>query len=125
MKNFKKDYLLIGHENSFLKRDCPITSQEREHMSRILYDSTVNFIMYAMICTRPDVTYSLEVVSIYQSDSGKNHWKVVKTILKYLRNTKDSSLFMENPTLNLRSLQTSIFSQIMTIARVCWITFIS
>ena len=58
-------------------------------MSRIPYASTVGFIICAMICIRPDVAYLLGIVSRYQSDPGKNHWKVVKTILKYLRNTKD------------------------------------
>ena len=58
-------------------------------MSRISYASIVGSIMYAMLCTRPDVAYSLGVVSRYQSDPGEAHWKVVKSILKYLRNTKD------------------------------------
>ena len=48
--------------------------------------------MYAMTCMQPDVAYSLGVVSKYQSDLGENHWKVVKIILKYLKNTKDQWL---------------------------------
>ena len=88
MKNSKKGYLPIGHGISLSKRDCPTTPQERERMGRIPYSSTVRSIMYAMTCTRPDVAYSLGVVSRYQSDPGENHWKVVKAILKYLRNTK-------------------------------------
>ena len=90
MENFKKGYLSICHGISLSKRDCPTTPQEREHMSRISYASTVGSIMYTiMTCTRPDVAYSLGVVSRYQFDPGENHWKVVKTILKYLKNTKD------------------------------------
>ena len=73
MKNFKKDYLSIGQKISLLKGDCPITLQEREHMSRVLYTSVVGSIMYAMICTRSDMAYSLGVVSRYQSDPGENH----------------------------------------------------
>ena len=53
-------------------------------MSRILYTLVVGSIMYAMTCTSPDVAYSLGAVSRYQSDPGESHWKVVKTILKYL-----------------------------------------
>ena len=87
MKNFKKGYLLIGQEVFLSKRDCLTTPQEREHMSRVSYASIVNSIMYAMTCTRSDVTYSLGIVSRYQSDPEENHWKVVKTMLKYLRNT--------------------------------------
>ena len=57
--------------------------------------------MYAMTCTRVDVVYSLEVVSRYQSDLGEAHWMVVKTILKYLRNTKDQWLIYGEPNLKL------------------------
>ena len=63
MINFKKDYLPIGHKISLSKKDYPITLQEREHMSKISYASVVGSIMYAMICTRLDVAYSLEIVS--------------------------------------------------------------
>ena len=31
-------------------------------------------------------------MSRYQSDPGENHWKIIKTILKYLRNIKDQWL---------------------------------
>ena len=36
-----------------------------------------------------DVAYSLGIVSLYWSDQEKDHWKIEKIILKYLRNIKD------------------------------------
>ena len=87
MDNFKKGYLLIGHEITFSKKDCLTTLEEREHMSRIPYALAVGSIMYAMTCMRSDVAYSLGVVSRYQSDLDEKHWKITKVILKYLRNT--------------------------------------
>ena len=62
-----------------------------------------------MTCTRPDVAYSLGVVSRYQSDPGEEHWKVVKTILKYLRNTKDQCLIYGEPDLKLEGFTDSSF----------------
>ena len=109
MKNSKKGYLPIGHGISFSKRDCPTTPQERERMGRISYASTVGSIMYAMICIRLDVAYSLGVVSRYQSDPEKNHWKVVKIILKYLRNTKDEWLIYGESDLRLIGFTDSNF----------------
>ena len=73
MKNFKKDYLLIDHEISLSKRDCPTIPLERERMSRIPYTLAMGSIMYAMTCTRPDVAYLLGVVSRYQSNTGENY----------------------------------------------------
>ncbi|GJU77495.1 retrotransposon protein, putative, ty1-copia subclass [Tanacetum coccineum] len=49
-------------------------------------------VMYAMTCTRPDVSFSLSMVSRHQQNPGEGHWRIVKNILKYLRNTKDRFL---------------------------------
>ena len=89
MENFEKGYLPVGYEISLSKKDYPITPHKREHMSRIPYTSIVGSIMHVIICARSDVAYSLGVVSRYQSNSEENYWKVMKTIHKYLRNTKD------------------------------------
>ena len=59
MDNSKKGYLLMGHGNTFSKKDCPTTPEERECMSRIPYALIMRSIMYAMTCMRSDVTYSL------------------------------------------------------------------
>ena len=45
--------------------------------------------MYSMLCTCLDVSYALSSTSRYQSDPGKSHWIAVKSILKYLKRTKD------------------------------------
>ena len=58
-------------------------------MNMIPYASAIGSIMYAMLCTRPDVSYALSITSRYQSDPGMGHWVAVKNILKYLRMTKD------------------------------------
>ncbi|KAL0293566.1 UNVERIFIED_CONTAM: Secreted RxLR effector protein [Sesamum calycinum] len=46
-------------------------------------------IQYAAQCTRPDIGYALSVTSRYQACAGEAHWTAAKTILKYLRRTKD------------------------------------
>ena len=61
-------------------------------MSKIPHASAIGSIMYAMLCTRPDVSYALSMTSRYQSDLGESHWTVVKNILKYFRRFKDTFL---------------------------------
>ena len=61
-------------------------------MSEVPYASAIGSIMYAMTCTRPDISFALSVTSRYQGDPGMEHWKAVKRILKYLRSTKDMFL---------------------------------
>src|SRR4051812_29172356 len=48
--------------------------------------------MYPMVCTRPDVSYALSATRRYQANPGESHWTSVKSILKYLRRTKDMFL---------------------------------
>ena len=78
-------------------------------MSSILYALAVRSIMYAMLCTRPDVAYALGIVSRFQADPGEDHWKAVKNILKYLRGTKDIFLVYGGSDLKLESYSDSSF----------------
>src|SRR5215216_6667421 len=61
-------------------------------MDKVPYASAIGSIMYAMLCTRPDVAHAISLTSRYQSDLGSEHWIAVKNILKYLRRTKDMFL---------------------------------
>ncbi|KAK4409367.1 Retrovirus-related Pol polyprotein from transposon TNT 1-94 [Sesamum angolense] len=45
------------------EKQIPITPNELERMSKIPYASAIGSIMYAMVCTRPDVSCALSVVS--------------------------------------------------------------
>ena len=61
------------------------TPAEIERMREISYASAVGSLMYAMLCTRPDICFAVGMVSRYQSDPGEEHWTTVKHIFKYLR----------------------------------------
>ncbi|XP_074377417.1 secreted RxLR effector protein 161-like [Apium graveolens] len=55
--------------------------------------------MYAMLCKRPDICFSVGMVSRYQSNPGQEHWSAIKTILKYLRRTKEYMLVYKSSNL--------------------------
>ena len=99
MKNFKNDYLPIGSGITLSKKDCEATPKERERMSRVSYASAVGSIVHTLKCTRLKLVYSLEVVSGYQSNLSRRHWKMVKTIVWYLRNTENQCLIHGEPDL--------------------------
>lgn len=92
MENSKKGNLPLHHGIKISKDLCPKTNEELDRMSRVPYASAVGSIMYAMTCTRPDVSFALSMVSRHQQNPGEGHWTAVKNILKYLRNTKDRFL---------------------------------
>ena len=45
--------------------------------------------MYAMVCTRLNISHAVGVVSRYMANPGKEHWLAVKWVLRYLRGTSD------------------------------------
>ena len=61
-------------------------------MKDVPYASAIGSIMYAMLCTRPDVCLAISLAGRYQSNHGVDHWTAVKNILKYLKRTKDMFL---------------------------------
>ena len=56
-----------------------------------------------MICTRPDISFVVGLVSRFQSNSGLAHWKAIKWILCYLKGTTDCMLCYRGANLNLVS----------------------
>ena len=67
------------------KTQSPTTTEDRERMKDIPYTSAIGSIMYAMLCTRPDVCLAMSLSRGYNSDPGVDHWPKVKIILSYLR----------------------------------------
>ncbi|KAK1607739.1 hypothetical protein QYE76_031412 [Lolium multiflorum] len=92
MDESKKGFLPMLPGKVLSKTQGPATAEERERMSQIPYASAVGSIMYAMLCTRPDIAHDVSLTSRYQSDPGMEHWTAVKNILKYLKRTKDMFL---------------------------------
>jgi hypothetical protein len=56
---------------------CPKTHEEQEEMSHVPYASAVSCLMYAMVCTIPDIAHAVGVLRSYMSKLGKNHWTTV------------------------------------------------
>jgi len=51
----------------------PQTDEEEKYTSHVPYASAVGSIMYAMMCTRPDISHTVSVVSQYMDRPGKDH----------------------------------------------------
>ncbi|XP_058099717.1 secreted RxLR effector protein 161-like [Magnolia sinica] len=63
-----------------------------DKMKDILYASAVGSIMYAQVCTRPDIAFVIGMLGRYLSNPGMNHWIAVNKVLRYLQRTKDFAL---------------------------------
>ncbi|KAK8535474.1 hypothetical protein V6N12_056991 [Hibiscus sabdariffa] len=90
MEESKKGFLPMRHGISLSKEMCPLTSQERERMSQVSYASAIGSIIYAMICTRPDLSYALSMTSRYQANPGEEHLSMGYTDASFQTDKDDS-----------------------------------
>jgi len=84
------DSLPINYELSSSMN--PRDEVERIEMSRVLYALAMGSLMYAMICTRPDITKVVAVVSRFMANIDREHWHGVKRILPYIKETSGVTL---------------------------------
>jgi hypothetical protein len=94
----------IGYLKEILKRfrmeDCkaigvpldPKTKLKKnvnmdDEMVKVPYQQAVGSLIYAMLCTRPDLAYPISVVSQHMANPSLEHWVAVKCIFQYLQGT--------------------------------------
>ncbi|XP_074358157.1 secreted RxLR effector protein 161-like [Apium graveolens] len=61
-------------------------------MQNIPYASAIGSLMYAQVCTRPDLAFIVGMLSRYLSKPGMDHWIAVKRVMRYLQGIKDYML---------------------------------
>ncbi|KAI5672602.1 hypothetical protein M9H77_12966 [Catharanthus roseus] len=58
----------------------------------------IGSIMYSMIFTRPDIAYSISLLSRFMSNPGRDHWAALKWLLRYINGTIYRGLYYHNWT---------------------------
>jgi hypothetical protein len=81
----------LEQKTKFNKAMSPQTEEEKEEMKEVPYRNATGGIMY-LLKTRPDLTYSISEISRFMNNPGKEHWRGVVHILRYLKGTKHLKL---------------------------------
>lgn len=92
MHDAKPVSIPLANHFKLSKKSCPSSKKEIEGMSLVHYSSAVGSLMYAMVCTRPDIAHTVGMVSHFLSNPVKEHWEAVKWILRYLKGTSKTCL---------------------------------
>jgi hypothetical protein len=92
MPDAKKVTISIAPHFKLPSTQCPVIDEDIEYMSRVPYSSAVGSLMYDMVCSCPDLSYAMSLVSRYMANPGKEHWKAVQWIFRYLRDTSKACL---------------------------------
>jgi hypothetical protein len=56
------------------------------------YRTAIGSLIYLMVSTRPDISYTVSVLSRFMQEPRELHWRCVKRLLRYIKTTKDFCL---------------------------------
>ncbi|XP_016168759.1 uncharacterized protein LOC107611334 [Arachis ipaensis] len=86
------------HMNTPMMSTLKFSASESESFENLkLYKSMVGVLQYPTI-TCPDLSYAINRVSQFMHHPTILHWKAVKRILRYLKNTVDKGLVFNKST---------------------------
>ena len=75
------------------KNDCPQEgSEEQLRMSKTNFRSLIGCLNYLALSSRPDICFAANALSSFLENPGEVHWKAAKSVLIYLRGTKNQTL---------------------------------
>ena len=78
---------LLANQFKLFGSLCSKNEKEIEDMSKVPYASVVGCLMYVMVCAMPNLAHVVSTVSKYMTNPGREHWNVMKWILRYLNGT--------------------------------------
>ena len=76
----------------YSKHDAPSSPSDVARMRKVPYREAIGSPMYAAVATRPDIAFSVSVLSRFLENPGEAHWEAVKRIFRYLAGTRDHAL---------------------------------
>ena len=82
----------VAKGDKFSLSQCPKNNFEIQEMQQIPYASAIGSLMYAQVCTHPDIAYIVGMLGRYLSNPGNDHWIAAKRVMRHLQRTKDYML---------------------------------
>jgi len=85
MSNSKPVTTPMSQQFKLSTSQAPKTHDDIIYMEGIPYANAIGSLMYAMVCTRPNIAHAVSLVSRFTANPGKAHWQALKWILRYIR----------------------------------------
>ena len=73
-----------------------LTDKEEEEMKNIPFRKALGALLFLSTRTRPDITTAVSMLAKYQSKPSMQHWKMAKNVVRYLIDTQDRGILMQN-----------------------------
>ncbi|GAB2285911.1 hypothetical protein Dimus_039730 [Dionaea muscipula] len=92
MLNCKPVHIPLAAHFILSKAQSPKNESEKIKMESVPYLNAIGSVMYAMVSTRPDLSFSISLLSRFMSNPGCEHWTALKWLLRYLNSSVNIGL---------------------------------
>ncbi|KAI5647910.1 hypothetical protein M9H77_33915 [Catharanthus roseus] len=75
----------VAKGDKFNLKQCPNNDFESKKMEGIPYASVFGSLMYAQVCTRPDLAFIVGMLARYLSNPSPAHWIAAKQVMRPLK----------------------------------------
>jgi hypothetical protein len=91
------DQILQGYTRTHYPRrstlpETPLETNEGKAVEETAYRSTLGSLMYLCSGTRPDLSYSVNLLARFSANPSSAHWDALDILIGYLKRTKDMVL---------------------------------
>ncbi|KAL3678507.1 hypothetical protein R1sor_021463 [Riccia sorocarpa] len=69
------------------KQDSPQSEEEKSRLSEFGFPNAIGSVNWATVCTRPDLSFSVGVLSQFMSNPGEKHIAAMKHLFRYIKGT--------------------------------------
>jgi len=66
-----------------------LRKNKRIMRDQLRYSQIIGSLMYIASATRPDISFAVSKLSLFVSNPGDDHWKALKRVMRYLKDTMD------------------------------------
>jgi hypothetical protein len=70
-------------------KPLPKSNKSIENLDNVPYQQALGSMMYLAVCTRSDIAFVMTYLSQFNTCFTREHWGLLKKILKYLNTTRD------------------------------------
>ena len=88
------------------------SESKKKYMPYVTYATVIGSLMYSMVCTRPDLAQTANVVSSYMGNPEMEHWQAAKYIFRYLKGTTNIGIIFHGDMSCAFSLVTQILTKL-------------
>ena len=80
------------HSIKLSRADSPTSQEEKDSMRLIPYRQLIGSLVYLALGTRPDIAHTVQHLSQFLDNPGRNHWDAAIRTVRYLKGTRTLGL---------------------------------